>query len=256
MTSRHKQISDALREKITSGIFAVNDKLPSENALGEEFDVSRITVRRALQTLVGEGLIVRKQGIGTFVRERKLRQGLYRLTDFVEDMENAGREPSSEVLYAGSVTAGPWAARMLDMTENDMVWQLDRLRKADGEVIAFDRTWMPVFYADLIHDFDLTQRSIYSILERDFKVPIVSGKYRIEAVCVEADLAVHLGIEPGSGALRIDRITATERDRVVYYQQRTYRGDRMAYELNLVRDPRYDYLPNTLVIQDFEPIVS
>ena len=77
---RHEQISDWLRVQIQEGVYAADAQIPSESQLTERFEVSRITVRRALQTLENEGLIYRRQGLGSFVKDTRVRQGLVRLT--------------------------------------------------------------------------------------------------------------------------------------------------------------------------------
>ena len=95
---RHEQIAFHLRREIKEAYFQEGDKLPSEKRLCEYFNVSRITVRRALQTLENESLIYRKQGLGAFVMARKHEQPLIQLTDFSEDLRKAGYEPSSKII--------------------------------------------------------------------------------------------------------------------------------------------------------------
>ena len=97
-TPRHERVSSWIRDQIETGALLENDQLPSENQLGQRFGVSRITVRRALQTLESEGLIFRRQGLGSFVADNRLHHGLEHLSDFVEDMEAAGLKPESIVL--------------------------------------------------------------------------------------------------------------------------------------------------------------
>ncbi len=254
---RHEQVSDWLREQIEQGVFGVDARLPSENQLGERFGVSRITVRRALQTLENEGLIYRRQGLGSFVRDHRVRQGLVRLTDFVEDMMQAGLTPASRVLFHGPEPAPPEAAAALEVEPGTTVVRLDRLRLGDGVPLAFDRTWLPVFYAQLLEGHDLTAETIYHILERDYGIPVLRGRYRIEAVNATEDLADHLDVPVGRALLRISRTSFTEGDRRIYFQQRYYRSDRVAYELELARDPRQRTPPGQgLPLREFEPVFS
>ncbi len=102
---RHEQISDWLREQIEQDTYEVDEKLPSEKQLGDRFDVSRVTVRRALQTLENEDYIYRQQGLGSFVKERRAAQGLVRLTDFAQDMAQAG--PGTAPQGAAHPPGGP-----------------------------------------------------------------------------------------------------------------------------------------------------
>ena len=252
---RHEQVSDWAREQIEQGVYTVDQQLPSESQLGERFGVSRITVRRALQTLESEGLIYRRQGLGSFVQDNRVRQGLVRLTDFVEDMAQAGLVGSSEVLHYGPVPAPPDVAEALGLDESTTVFRLDRLRFGDDEPIAFDCTWLPVFYAQLLDGHDLTHETIYQILERDYQVPVLRGRYRIEAAGADAELAAHLGLPEGHPLLLIRRVSLTHGERRIYVQKRYYRSDRVAYELELERDPsRKGPVSAGLPLREFEPV--
>lgn len=251
---RHEQISDWMRERIQQGILQPDAQLPSESQLGEQFGVSRITVRRALQTLEGEGLIYRRQGLGSFVRETRVHQGLVRLTDFAEDMAQAGLRAASRVLHLGPEEAGPDVAAALGLDPRRVVVRLDRLRLGDDEPIAFDRTWLPVAYAQLLDGRDLVHESIYQILERDYEIPVLRGRFRIEAVGADADVAAHLQVPEGRALLLIERCSFTHGDRPVYFQRRFYRSDRVAYELELERDPSQRARQAGMPLQEFEPV--
>ena len=252
---RHEQISDWLREHIEQGTYDVDEKLPSEKEIGERFDVSRVTVRRALQTLESEGFIYRRQGLGSFVKERRAAQGLVRLTDFAQDMERAGLEPASRVLHHASVPVPPAPAAALGLEPRSTVVRLDRLRLGDGEPIALDRTWLPMFYAQLLEGHDLEHETIYQILETEYDIPILSGHYRITAANADEVLAEALGVESDQALLLIERLSLTEGEKRVYYQRRYYRSDRVAYELELARDPSTsDTGEHGMPLRDFEPV--
>lgn len=252
--SRHEQISDWLREQIEQGHYKPDEQLPSESQLGERFDVSRITVRRALQTLEGEGRIYRRQGLGSFVAETRVRQGLVRLTDFVEDMEQAGLDASSRVLHLENEKAGPYVASSLAIDEGQSVTRLDRLRLGDGDPIAVDRTWLPLYYAQLLQDHDLTSETIYDVLEAEYGIPVLRGRFRIEAVNADEEVARYLDVPSGRALLLIERISFTTGDKPVYFQRRYYRCDRVAYELELERGERTSSEKGGLPLQEFEPV--
>ncbi len=251
---RHEQISDWLREHIEQGTYEVDEKLPSEKQLGEQFDVSRVTVRRALQTLESEDYIYRRQGLGSFVKERRAAQGLVRLTDFAQDMAQAGLEASSNVEHYASETPPPAVAGRLD-TDDQTVMRLDRLRLGDGRPVAFDRTWLPMFYAQLLEGHDLEEETIYQVLETEYEIPVLRGHYRITAANAEAPIAEPLGVDEGEALLLIERLSLTEGDKRVYFQRRYYRSDRVAYELELARDTtRPEIREPGMPLREFEPV--
>jgi len=233
---RHEQVSDWLRDRLTSGHYAAHDQLPSESELCELFGVSRITIRRALATLENEGLIYRRQGLGSFAAPPKLPQGLVRLTDFGQDMARAGLQATSRLLHRAPEDAPPAAAAALGLEVGDPVVRLDRVRLGDGEQVALDRTWLPPFYAQFLEGRDLTRETIYGVLEGACDIPVVRARYRIEAtVASEADAQL-LGLPEGAPLLLVERVTYTTSDRPVYYQRRYYRADRVAFDLELARE--------------------
>ena len=251
---RHEQISDWLRNRIEQGTYEVDEKLPSEKQLGDRFDVSRVTVRRALQTLESEDYIYRRQGLGSFVKERRAAQGLVRLTDFAQDMAQAGLEASSRVEHHAPETPPPAVAVHL-ATDDQTVMRLDRLRLGDGRPVAFDRTWLPMFYAQLLEDHDLEEETIYHILEAEYDIPVLRGHYRITAANADAPIADLLGVDAGQALLLIERLSLTEGDKRVYFQRRYYRSDRVAYELELARDTtRHDAGEHGMPLREFEPV--
>ncbi|MFB6097920.1 MAG: GntR family transcriptional regulator, partial [Salinibacter sp.] len=236
------------------GAYDPDEKLPSEKELGEQFDVSRVTVRRALQTLESEDYIYRRQGLGSFVKERRATQGLVHLTDFAQDMAQAGLEASSVVKHHAPEAPPPEVAVRLNV-DDQRVMRLDRLRLGDGRPIAFDRTWLPMFYAQLLEGHDLEHETIYQILEREYEIPVLRGRYRITAANAEARVAEPLDVEPGEALLLIGRLSLTEGEKRIYYQRRYYRSDRVAYELELARDPsRRDAGEHGMPLRDFEPV--
>ncbi len=252
---RHEQISSWAREQIEQNIWGADDQLPSENQLGQQFSVSRITVRRALQTLESEGFIYKRQGLGSFVQHSRVRQGLVQLTDFVEDMAAAGLRAHSEVLLFEAEQPSKKVMRALGLTDGQKVVRLDRLRFGDDEPIAFDSTWLPAMYARLLDDSDLASETIYTILERDFDIPIRRGRFRIEAVNAPNDVAGHLAIPWGRALLVIERTSYSAQGQPIYFQQRYCRCDRVAYELGVDRGEGADRSTATgLPLTEFEPV--
>lgn len=229
----HKQISDWLKQEINSGSLEVNEKLPSENDLSEKFDVSRVTVRRALQTLENDQLIYRCQGLGSFVSDHRTHQSFSFLNDFTEELAGSGLKPSSKLISFGheNIKERKDILSYLDIRKKEIAVKIERVRLGSGDPIAYDVTWMPVFYGQLMEDYDLEKNTIFSILEKEYDIPIEKGCYRIESTLANKDLADYLQVKENTPLLQINRITYTIGDKPVYFQKRYYRNDKMVFEI-------------------------
>jgi GntR family transcriptional regulator len=251
---RHIQITQWLNDQIEDGHFKPDEKLPSENELAKKFDVSRVTIRRALQSLESEQVIYRCQGLGSFVSDSRKKHNLVKLTDFDEDMAQAGIEASSQVIRFETVESPQWLAGRLGIAEGQKVLQIDRLRLGDGEPIAFDSTWLPLFYGQLLNKDDLSDRTIYSVLEDEYDIPVQKGCYRLSATSASGNLSKHLQVAPNTPLFLIERITYTIGEKAIYYQKRYYRNDQVMYEMTLERDQNDKSNSGDMPLKEFVPV--
>lgn len=252
--TRHAQISQHLREAIEQNIYGPKEKLPSEKELAEQFKVSRITVRRALQTLENENLIQRSQGRGSFVCDAEAGHPALELTDFNEDMARVGKNATSKVLQKQLVPSSEQVRLALQLKKDTKVLELTRLRLANGQPIAIDKTYLPVFYAQLIEGEDLEKETIYEILETKYDITIQRGCIKIKAASLEEEWAKHLHTLKGAPTLQVERVSYTIQEKPVYYQVRYNRSDKIQYELMAERQSGVgcSHLP----LKEFSPVYS
>lgn len=247
----YRRIYNDLRAKIDSREYRPGDRLPSELELSRSYNVSRITSRQALDLLCVDGLVLRRQGMGSFVAPARVSQPLLRLTDFVEDMTQAGLRAESRVLRFEREIPTPTLAAILRLEPDAEVFRLDRLRLADESPVALDWTWLPAQFGRLLAGEDLPNTTIYRVLEREYGIPIVSGEYTIEACIADEDQATLLSIHRGDPLLLFGRTSCTSAGKPVYHQKRFYRADRVQYRLTLMRTT-----PGESAIQSFEPVFA
>jgi GntR family transcriptional regulator len=229
------QLAERLRAQIAAGDYAEGKQLPTEEALGRLFGVSRITVRGALERLTTEGLLRRERGRGTFVAAPPVEHSLSGLTDFAEDMAAAGLNPSSVVTHFAEEPATERIAAELGLRSGASITRLDRLRLADGQTIAFDHTYLPLRFGRLLDRDALAVETIYHQLATRYAIPVLSGRYTIEALPADDAIADHLGIAAGAPVLLLQRTSLSTEETIIYYQQRYYRADRVRYRLELQR---------------------
>lgn len=224
------QIKDYLRLNIQNGVFAVNERIPSERQLAEHFNVNRLTVSKALSELTQEGFVYSRVGKGTYVSSPKIDQALQSLTSFTEDMNSRGKKASSRVLYACVDSANKEVARALSILPGAEVVVLHRVRLADGLPVALERSH--IIYAlcpRILDQHDFSQESLYHVLREQYNLHLTYAHQTIEAVIAgEAEQDV-LEAEPGTPILSVTRVTFTENDQPIEYVRSSYRGDRYKF---------------------------
>jgi GntR family transcriptional regulator len=148
--ARYEQIADYLRSLVARA--TPGDRLPSEAELCERFDVSRMTVRQAVQLVAAEGGIERRRGAGTFVRSRPIPRDLGSPLSFSGSMRARGMIASSETLDWGEVEPNEDECRELHLDVKDTAYALERVRLADGTPMAIERAVMPSELATSLQD--------------------------------------------------------------------------------------------------------
>ncbi len=212
-----------LEQSIEAGVLAESAPLPGEREMAHLTGLSRVTVRRALQDLVERGIIVQRQGSGSFVADGtpRVEQSLSLLTSFTEDMTRRGLDSTSEWLERGIHRPSPEEVMALALSSGEEVARLSRLRMANHRPMAIEHAALPV---DILPHPEGVTSSLYDVLERDGNRP-VRAMQRISAINLEANDAAVLGVEPGVAGLRIVRTSFLSNRRVVEFTRSVYRGD-------------------------------
>ncbi len=231
----YRQLAARLRRRIAGGEYGAGAQLPTEAALGRAFGVSRITVRATLDRLVAEGLVRREHGRGTFVAAPPIEHDLGQFTDFAEDMAAAGHRAASRVTHLAEEPAAAPVAAQLGVAPGTPVTRVDRLRLADAEPVAFDRTYLPLRYGRLLDPAALATETILRQLEGRYAIPVLAGRYAIEATVADGEIAAALALVGGAPVLLVHRTSETTGAERVFYQRRHYRGDRVRYTLDVRR---------------------
>ena len=216
----YQRLQRALRDAIADNRLAADDALPPERDLAEEFGVSRITVRRALETLVEEGLLTRRQGAGTFVTSR-VEKNFSKLSSFSEDMAARGRKPESVWLSRSAGAVNPEESLTLGLSPGAVVYRFNRIRYADGSPMAVEYSTVPGF---CLPNENAVEESLYEALEKHSSRP-VRALQRLRAVLFSGERARLLTVADGSPGLFIERRGYLPDGRPVEYTQSYYRGD-------------------------------
>lgn len=201
---KYFQLREILLDLIESDELPIGAAIPSERDLCQRYGLSRMTVRQAVDHLVSEGRLYRVPGKGTFVARPKIELALP-LTSFTDDMRARGMEPGSRDLDRRVVRASAHLARQLGIAAGDAVHFIERLRTANGEPLCVERAHIPVALAPDLDAFDLTDRSLYALLEARYGLVMNAGELTIDAGIADPDDADLLKLPRGGAVLRLQR---------------------------------------------------
>jgi GntR family transcriptional regulator len=216
------QLQEALTSQIGSGDVKPGDRLPSERELAGTLGISRITARLALDALLENGLVYREQGRGTFVAEPKMR-GLKGFLSFTEDIMARGMTPRSRILAQEAITPDESIASALKLPSDALVLRLTRLRFADDEPVALQSSYIPLHLCPGLESADLTDKSLFSVLRKQYFVHPIWTEAEVEAVPASAEEAQWLEMSMGAPLLEVKGLTFTESFEVVESVRTVYR---------------------------------
>ncbi|WP_342432974.1 GntR family transcriptional regulator [Neobacillus sp. FSL H8-0543] len=230
----YHQLEEYLKQQIESGILMEEAAIPSEREFAETFQISRMTVRQAINNLVLEGYLKRQKGRGTFVNKIKIEQELQGMTSFTEDMVSRGMQPSSKLLSFQIHPADKKTAQELQITPNDLVYTIKRIRLADGVPMALETAYIPVNLVPGLTEGNSNQ-SLYQYIEENLSLSISEASQEIEASIATIKEAKSLAIEPGEPILLIVRISYLANGTPFELVKSSFRADRYRFTHKMKR---------------------
>jgi GntR family transcriptional regulator len=233
---KYGAIGKILRERILSGRYAQGMQLPSESALQSEFDVSRVTIRLALDVLRRAGLIESRQGKGYFVRPVRALHDLGRLQGFGEMMASVGVEAHSVVLEIAEGPASPEVQKALELERYESAMTIRRIRLGGGTALSYDVSHFPLDIGRRLVELDLARADIFVLIEQVLGVDLGFADLTLDVAGADSTAAGHLGVREGDPLLRIKRLTYDVKKRPIDFEYLYGRPD--AFQFG-VRVPRW-----------------
>ncbi|MDG3086102.1 GntR family transcriptional regulator [Vibrio hannami] len=216
----YRQIADAIREKIGTGEYKVGEALPTEAQLREEFSVSRVTVRQALKLLIENGELESVQGSGTYVKASKVNYDIYQQTSFNEKWAHLNVVTRSEVLAFEITLPSLTMAEHLNVTEDERIFYIKRVRFIDENPITVEETWMPLaLFPDLT--YEVMRNSKYDYIENQKGMVIDRSEQEIVPVLPPNKVSDLLGIDPSQPIIE-KRTRSYLMDGTVFEYSRNY----------------------------------
>lgn len=234
----YQQLYELLEGRIRSGEWKPGDMIPPESELIGRYAVSRITVRKVLDMLVSEGLIIRQRGRGSFVAQAKLEHGMTRIVSFTDDMRQRGLTPGTKIIFAGLVPAPRAIAEALSVPEGEELARIDRLRLADGEPMCVEESFLIHRRLPGILRHDLVNNSLREIKQREYGIRWSRARQTIQAMPAPAEIARLLSMRTGAPLLYFERVTYSQDAVAMEYLKIYYRADRYIIHNELVGGDR------------------
>ena len=228
----YKQVYDLLIERLVAGEWKPSEALPSEQALAVELGVSQGTVRKALNSLVSEKLLERRQGKGTFVAEHTHESTFFRFFHFSEP----GGEsliPMTEIISVGRRIATSAERKNLDLPARSQVSEMVRLRSLKGKPTIYETITQPLAVFPDIDRLENLPNALYTLYQEKFGISIVEVKEELRAVNAPADAAGYLGIEAGAPVLMVERSSINIDNRLVEWSCSYCTTEHFVYSVTL-----------------------
>jgi len=233
---RYHQIAQALRDRIRSGDIAPGARLDNQRRLAEDFGVTLMTLRQALEVLEREGLIMRRHGLGTFVALPSVDYDILNFRAFAGDLSAVGEDVATRFLRNHFGPADRLAARELGLEPGARVFALERLRLVDGRPTSFQVSHLSAALGEEVAKADLTVTSLRQVLSFKLGIEITSARETVSAETLPARAARELGCVPGAPCFRSDRVSVDAESRPIVYDRVFIPGDRF----RITRQLHYD----------------
>lgn len=223
---RYLKLKDQITGDIARGLYKPHSRLPSQRDFGEGYGLSHMTVRRAINELIQEGVIYGKQGSGLYVAEPKSDAELGPLISFTEDMRLRGMTALSRLLDRRVVSASASLANLLKVAVGHQLIFIRRLRLADNQPMALQSTFLPSSVVPGLLDLDLENVSLYELLRTRYGLKITDAQTSASADLASEEEAELLQIPLPAALLATEQITFLEDGRPIEFARSLYRGDR------------------------------
>ncbi len=230
----YRQIKGLILKGLQAGEWKAGEIIPSEMELAARFGVSQGTVRKAVDELASDNLLVRKQGKGTYVATHAEQQQQYRFLRLTPEGD-ASATLGRQLLDCRRQRAPAWIAKLMQLRAGDPVIEIRRLLHSDGRPVVLDDIWLPgALFKGLTTERLLEHRGpFYGLLETEFGVHMIRAQEKIRAVAADEESAAPLQVALGSPLLSVERLSFTYGDKPVELRRGLYNTSHHFYRNDL-----------------------
>ncbi|MEW6670132.1 MAG: GntR family transcriptional regulator [Thermodesulfobacteriota bacterium] len=236
----YKQLKKSLYDQIESGLFKPGQLIPSERTLCQQYNMSRITVRRCIEEMTNEGMLYRRHGKGTFVAPSKVKQGLARIVTFSQTVLELGMKPSTAILSTESIAADVQIARVFALPIATLLLELALLGKGDDQpLVLYESFFPPKIGEKMVREAMVREKegipfSTYDLYGEPTGILPATVNQTFEATVADERMSQILNLEKGAPVLLITSIFLNGNQEPLEFRKATYRADR--YKFHILRD--------------------
>ncbi|QVK17342.1 GntR family transcriptional regulator [Mycoplasmatota bacterium] len=230
----YQVIENDIKHQIKNGLLQQGDMIPSENELKEKYNVSRMTVRQALNDLVNEGYVYKHKGKGTFVNSVKIDKKIQGLISFTEEMNQMNRKVTNKIISIDLIPADEEVSAKLFLNKDELVYLVERIRYGDDIPVLFEQLYVPYRLFKVINE-DIMDGSFYQYIEEELHLKINYSIQTIEARLATNEIADYLGISKTAPVLHISLNSFLDNGRPFEYVKSYYRADQYRFIQHAVR---------------------
>lgn len=226
----HIQLKEIIESQVAQGI--LSGQIPSERQFMETYNVSRSTVRTAVNLLVQEGILEKRHGKGTFVSLKPIHDWLGNLTSTTETIHQMGMKPGAKLITHYPLIPD---SRIQKQTGFQEAYFIKRIRYADDIPIGVEHHYYPLDIGMKLAEYDLDNATLYDLIENTLGIQFAQANQTITSGPIKSEDKAYLEIPPQSHVLIAERIIKDQADRVIEMEEAFYRSDMYTFKLNLSR---------------------
>lgn len=218
------KLAETIEEQINEGVYVKGEKIPSERELCEIYEVSRMTVRLAIDELVKNGKLEKVQGKGTYVLSKSIVQNLNKVYSYSGEMDKQGKVSSTMIIERKIVEADEKLATKLRVPIGEKLLYIERLRSAENVAIMVEKTWFVYSIVPFLIDIDFTEKGLYKTLDEDYGIKINKVIETFKATQLNANECKLLHCPKNQYGLLVKRVSYSN-DRIICCSSLVSKGD-------------------------------
>jgi len=218
------QLKESILKAIKNEEILVGEKIPSERELAEYHNISRMTVKKAVDILVNNNYLIKKQGRGTFVSNYKESYSISPLLSFTKEMKKKGLNYKNKILNFSKIKDKK-IAKKLNLKENDEFFKIERLRLIENKPFLLEKTYLSTIKIADLKQEELKNNSLFQLIKNKYNIKLKNAEAEIEAVILNDQIAKKMKVKAGMLGLYFEQISRNENDEIIEYTSAYYRND-------------------------------